>query len=596
MSFIKFFSVFTASQKFRLFILLLFLIFITILEFFSLSMIPLIVKMFFFTSSDFILFNINFEKLFLILPGSDNSIKLIFTTIIIFSIKFFFYIFFTKFEINFYKDLKSHFSNNVFNSYLNRDYLFFLNINSAIITRDIVNESENAVQFVTCSLILCKEILLVLVISFMLILYNPVISVFSLLLVSTITYLFYLSTHRTLKEIATKRIMGIGELYKIINETFSLIKEIKVLAKEEKFFNKFKKTRDYFDKKISERDFIIKLPKIFFEYLAIIAMSSLILYFIYTGKGKEDLLIVLSLVMVAIVRLMPSFNQISGSLAHFGSYKESFSILQNKTFKINALKTSKNNHINYFRDLSQSEIIFEKVYYDYLLEEDNKNLNLNKQLPVIKNVSFEIKKGEFIGIIGKSGSGKSTLINLILGLLTPKHGNIKINNYPDNIGYVPQDIYLTDNTLKANIALAHEDHEINLIKIDEIVKDCELEDFVKDKKCGLDLLLGDRGIKISGGEKQRIGLARALYENKKIIIFDEATSSLDNETERSVMKSIFNISRKKNNKLTIIMIAHRISSLLNCDRVILLEKGSIKDIDNLTNLIKKYPEYKNSNI
>jgi ATP-binding cassette subfamily C protein len=558
-------------------------------------MIPLIVKIFLSNSSDFILFDVNFEKIVSAFPGIDNITKLIFLTIVIFTFKFFLYVFFAKFEVIFYRDLKSHFSNNVFNSYLNRDYLFFLNSNSAIITRNIINESENAVQFVICSLTLCKEILLVFVISLMLILYDPITSSLSLLLILLVTYLFYLFTHRTLSTISTKRIMAIGTLYKIINETFSLIKEIKILAKEKMFFNKFNESRNYFDQQISERDFITKLPKIFFEYLAIIALSSFMLYFIFSGKAKDDLFVILSLVAVAVARLMPSFSQISGSLTHFGSYKESFLILKNETFNFNKLKKTQNNLINYVDNLGNSEIIFNKVSYDYLLDENKKDKNFDSRLPVIKNVSFEIKKGEFIGIIGKSGSGKSTLINLILGLLAPKQGNIKINNSPDKVGYVPQDIYLIDDTLKANIALGYKDDEIDLLRIHEIIKDCELETFVQGKKSGLDLILGDKGIRISGGEKQRVGLARTLYENKNIIIFDEATSSLDSETERSVIKSILNIKKKKES-ITLIMIAHRLASLTNCDRVILLEDGTIKDNDTLVNLVKKYPEYKSFTI
>lgn len=591
----NFLNIFSISLKLRLFILLLFLLFLTILEFFSLSMIPLIVKIFLSNSSDFILFDVNFEKIVSAFPGMDNITKLIFLTIVIFTFKFFLYVFFSKFEVIFYRDLKSHFSNNVFNSYLNRDYLFFLNSNSAIITRNIVNESENAVQFVICSLNLCKEILLVSVISLMLILYDPITSSLSLLLILLVTYLFYLFTHRTLSAISTKRIMAIGALYKIINETFSLIKEIKILAKEKMFFNKFNESRNYFDQQISKRDFITKLPKIFFEYLAIIALSFFMLYFIFSGKAKDDLFVILSLVAVAVVRLMPSFSQISGSLTHFRSYKESYLILKNETFNSNKLKKTHNNLINYVDNLGNSEIIFNKVSYDYSLDENKKDKNFDSRLPVINNVSFEIKKGEFIGIIGKSGSGKSTLINLILGLLAPKQGNIKINNSPDKVGYVPQDIYLIDDTLKANIALGYKDDEIDLLRIHQIIKECELETFVQGKKSGLDLILGDKGIRISGGEKQRVGLARTLYENKNIIIFDEATSSLDSETERTVIKSILNIKKKKES-ITLIMIAHRLTSLTNCDRVILLEDGAIKDIDKLVNLVKKYPEYKSFTI
>jgi len=556
-------------------------------------MIPLIVKIFLSDTQQLVLFNIDFGKIISFFPGSNLTFKLIFMTIAAFSLKFFLYIYFSKYEVHFYRDLKSHFSQKLFTSYVYKNYLFFLNINSSAITRNIVNESENAVQFVVCSIVLLKEILLVSVISFMLILYDPITSILSLILILFITYAFYLFSHKTLKEIATKRIMGIGALYKMINETFSLIKEVKVMEKENYFINKFATIRNFFDQKISQRDFIMKLPKIFFEYVSIMALCSLILYFTYIGKQKSDLFVILSLLTIAIVRLMPSFNQISGSLAHYGSYKESFLILQNEIINTENSTTFKNNKINYSDNSNQElEIKFENVSYDY---GDDKN-DQKQNIPTLKNISFEIRKGEFIGIIGKSGSGKSTLINLILGLLTPKNGQIIINNFRTKIGYVPQDIYLIDDTIKANIALGSETHEIDIPKINQVLRESELESFIRNKKEGIDLILGDRGVKISGGEKQRVGLARALYDDKNIIIFDEATSSLDNQTEQSIMKSIINIKKKQSKSLTIIMIAHRLSSLVNCDKVILLEKGHIKDIDKLEVLMKKFPEYRNSKL
>lgn len=596
MKFKNFFSAFSPNLKLRLIFLFLFLLFLTILEFFSLSTIPLIVKTFLSNSSDLILFDINFQKLFIIFPGKDNITRLIFGTIIIFTIKFFLYLFFFRYEVNFVRDVKSYFSENIFNSYLSRDYLFFLNSNSSIVTRDVINESENASQFVLCCLNLCKEFLLVLVIALVLIMYDPITSMVCIMFLAFFSYLFYLFTHKILHEIAVKRIAGLGALYKIINETFSLIKEIKVSKKENFFYSKFKKSRNYFDQKISERDFIVRLPKAVSEYLSVISLTFLMLYFIYVEKEKDSLFVILSLVVVSIVRLVPSFNQISGSLAHFKSYKESFLILLNETLKFNLSKNSIDNKIKYIEKPNNTEIVFQSVYYDYSLDEKITEKNLTMSLQVIKDVSFVIKKGEFIGVIGKSGSGKSTIINLMLGLLHPKRGSIEINNTPDKIGYVPQDIYLIDDTLKANIALGHEEDEIDLLKINEIIKDCELESFVKNKKKDLNLMLGDKGVKISGGEKQRVSLARTLYNNKNIIIFDEATSSLDNETERSVIESITNIKKKNDSDVTLIMIAHRLSSLKNCDRVILVENGRIKDFDKLENIIKKYPEYENFSI
>ena len=197
-----------------------------------------------------------------------------------------------------------------------------------------------------------------------------------------------------------------------------------------------------------------------------------------------------------------------------------------------------------------------------------------------------------IGIIGRSGAGKSTLVNILLKLLEPQQGEITFESKELTCGYVPQDIFLLDSSIKENIALAQDENSIDKNKLLEIIKKCQLAEFVDTHKKGIDLVLGERGIRISGGEKQRIGLARALYASRNIIILDEATSSLDNQTEESIIQSILNLK----NEITVILIAHRLTSLRYCDRVIYLEEGKIKDEGKLDDLLIKYPDLEKAKI
>ena len=215
------------------------------------------------------------------------------------------------------------------------------------------------------------------------------------------------------------------------------------------------------------------------------------------------------------------------------------------------------------------------------LEIVNLSFNYNTEKPnILKDINLTVKSGDLVGIIGQSGEGKSTLIDLILGLLKPTKGSIIINEYDNyynssswknKIGYVPQNIFLTDDTLKRNIAFGVEDELINENQIYNAINSAQLGDLVKNSNEGIETIVGERGIKLSGGQRQRIGIARALYHNPEILILDEATSSLDVKTEKEVMKSINLLSKSK----TIIIATHRLSTVENVDYLYKVEKGKL---------------------
>lgn len=417
-------------------------------------------------------------------------------------------------------------------------------------------------------------------IGFLLVIFDPIISLIGISITSLFVLIFYLKTDKKLKNIASFRVKLFGEIFKHVIETFSIIKEIKIYSKQNFFINKFTTIRSNLETFLFKRDFLIKLPKIVFEFLAVSLIIFLIVVFLILDKNTSELFTLLSLMAVAVVRLLPSFNQLSISLTHFGSYKISFEILA-REIEIYFLKKKNENNINKNKLLLESkfsipEILIENIYFNY---DENKDAGL-------KDISLSIKKGEMIGIIGRSGAGKSTLVNIMLKLLEPKRGKVLFKEEESSCGYVPQDIFLLDSSLKKNIALGQIENEIDEKKLMDVIKKCELENFIKMHKKGVDLILGERGIRISGGEKQRIGLARTLYSEKKIIILDEATSALDNKTEKSIMDSIL----KLKNELTIIIVAHRLSTLQHCDRVIYLENGYIKDQGKLDYLLKKYQD------
>ena len=221
---------------------------------------------------------------------------------------------------------------------------------------------------------------------------------------------------------------------------------------------------------------------------------------------------------------------------------------------------------------------------DFIIEFENVDFSYNdKKNLVLKKLKFNIQKGQCIGIIGESGSGKSTLVDILLGLFVPTNGDVLFNGesiflnpsiWRKNIGYVPQQSILIDDSIKKNIAFGEIDEKINTSKIIECLKEVQLFEFVNNLEHGMDTFVGEKGVKISGGQRQRIAIARALYNDPKILIFDEATSSLDKNTEEKIMKSIYSFKKSR----TLIIISHRITSLINCDLWYEIIKGSIREV------------------
>jgi ATP-binding cassette subfamily C protein len=583
-------TILTFDHKIRLFFLFVTMILITILEFLSLGSLPLVLKIIVSPAAELTYYDIDFKKILNTLPGATATENILYLMILIFSIKFITYLIYIKHEVNLTRDLKTFFSIKFYNLYLNLNYSYLLNINTATLIRNTITESDSSVQYIISILNLIKEILLVTVVFSLLIFYEPFISLISIILVLLFTLAFYSITNNYIKFLAEKKIILFTKLIKIVNETFSLIKELIVFKKKIFFYKNFTINRTVLDQQTSEREFVVRLPKIVFEYIAIL-ITAIIMFYFYYQKNIESWLPFISLFVIALIRLTPSFNQISTLLINFRTNKASFEIFRRQFDITKNLKVLNKNYIKYnFKNKNKNEIIFKNIFFDYSKKKNN-YLKEDLKTVTLKNISFKIKKGEFLGIIGKSGSGKSTLVSLILGLLNPIKGKIIINNKSSKVGYVPQDTYLLDDTIKTNITLGHYDNEVNIDDLNSAIKDCELEDLIKQNIRGINTIVGDKGMKLSGGEKQRIGLARTLYENKDIIILDEATSALDSQTENKIMRAILYIHKKK--KKTIIMIAHRLSSLKNCNRVILLDGGEIKAIDTLKNLLKKFPSYKN---
>jgi ABC-type multidrug transport system fused ATPase/permease subunit len=349
-------------------------------------------------------------------------------------------------------------------------------------------------------------------------------------------------------------------------------KDVKILDREEDLIhqvdkNLFKATGIY-----QIIQFITGLPRFFFEILIVFTFSIVVFVMIGIEKNMVNIIQYLGVFALASFRIVPGVSRILTSLQHMKYAVPSVEIL------IKEFHSNDHTHVkrNYHPEDQGISVKFQKKI-------DLTNLSFS--YPVRKEFSLSkltmtVKKGEFIGIIGETGSGKSTLINLIIGLLKPSEGKVEVDglninsNLPEwhkKIGYVPQSVYLTDDTIRKNIAFGLREDNIDEDLIKQAVEKANLDEFLKNLPNRLDTIVGEKGIRLSGGQQQRIGIARALYRDPEILILDEATSSLDQLTEKKIMESIQYLKRKK----TLIVVTHRLITVKNCDKVFFIDNGKI---------------------
>ena len=355
-----------------------------------------------------------------------------------------------------------------------------------------------------------------------------------------------------------------AEMGKWVNQGFSSIKETKVMQRESFFTEEFYKAYSKFTDSMREYQFIQRIPRAIIELTAIGGILLLIAVKMALKSDPDTLIASLGVLALAAVRVMPSlnrvvslFNDIKFHMPLFNElYDDLMVVKRNKDFAERKIIKAAAERMQF-----NDEISVEKLSFAYPSKADK---------DVLRNVSFKIPKGSFCGIVGPSGAGKTTFVDILLGLLPPKEGAIYVDGndiykntsgWLNNIAYVPQTIYLIDGSIRENVAFGHTEDDIDDQKVERVLKMAELYDFVQSLPDGSRSRVGDRGSKLSGGQKQRIGIARALYNEPAVLVLDEATSALDNETERQITDTIL----KLKGKITIISIAHRLSTLEECD-------------------------------
>ncbi len=453
--------------------------------------------------------------------------------------------------------------------YLDQPYAWFLNRHSANLGKTILSEVQQVIggglsPFMN---LIATSVVAIAIIT-LLVITDPKLA-FLVGFVLSLAYglIFYL-TRRYLNQNGKERLKNNQLRFTAVSEAFGAAKEVKVGGLEQIYSKRFSEPSKIVARNLASAASISQLPRFFLEAIAFGGILLLILFMMGKSGSLNTVLPIISLYVFAGYRLMPAIQQIYSSFSQLIVVKPSLDELYNDLKNLKPTKLTDNQEILPF----YKKITLKNIHYNYP----------NSLRTALKDITIDIKAKTTIGLVGPTGSGKTTTVDIILGLLEPQKGSLEVDgkvinkknsrSWQRSIGYVPQQIYLSDDTIAANIAFGVNPRNINHKRIETVSKIANLHNFVVEELSDkYETKIGERGVRLSGGQRQRIGIARALYHNPKVLVLDEATSALDNETEEAVMDAVNNL----NKDITIVLIAHRLNTVKNCDIIFKLERGQL---------------------
>ena len=559
----QFLQILTKKQFNSLILIFVLMFIIAFLETFTLTAILPILSTFTNQSTEINLINEYLEKY----KGDNiqNDFIVISCLILIasFLLKNIFLYIHTKFVAGFMGHLSLDQQRKTFESYLSTSYLEIKDKSSAEILRDISLESKLITgQYISPFLTLCLNLLTITFIMVFLLIYNTKVTISLIIVLSSFFYLFnYLFKEKLEKYGVLRQSLNLSILQSI-KDTFDGLRELMIYKKKRVFLENFRKQSIKFTNVNIRRSIISVLPKLFAESLIFTTFMLAIVFFISNGYPLSKIVAIISVYALAGFRILPIFLSAVASYQRLNYAKSAVDLINKVTSKSNNInKKLLNNKVTF-----KNEILFENIFFSY----EKENL-------IFKDFSLNIKKNSFTGVSGLSGSGKSTFVDLLIGLIEPQKGKIlvdgisikKLNdNYMDLFSYVQQKVYLFNSSILKNITFEDDISEVNMDRLNYTLKFCELEKMVEDSIHGLNTNLGEFGSNISGGQLQRVGLARAIYKDSEIILLDEPLSNVDAKTKDLILDKLIELKVNK----TMIYISHDFSDLTKCDSIIELKK------------------------
>ncbi len=457
-------------------------------------------------------------------------------------------------------------------NYLRRGYEYYLSADTAVVQRNITSDVNNMYALILALLQLMSDG----VVSLFIVCYCLSKSGMMTILLAVVLVALMAVIKKVLKPIMYKAGKDNQDyysgLFKWISQTVQGIKEVKVAGKEQYFVREYHKCGKGYVDAVQKYSLYNNIPKLLIETACVAVMMGYMIFLTLAGRSTGDMLEILSTLAAAAFVLLPCVNRINNQINSMAYFEPFFMGVS---------------------DNLQDEITGEKVDMSFAAEDEEKlpvreSIELkgityaypNTDKLIFDHADMTIPIGSSVGIVGTSGAGKSTIVDILLGLLEVREGSIHADgvdvrtNYRrwlKNIGYIPQTIFMLDDTIRKNVAFGVPEDKIDEERLWEVLKEAQLDEFVKSLPEGVDTGIGERGIRLSGGQRQRIGIARALYHDPEVLVLDEATSALDNDTEKAIMEAINRLHGRK----TLIIIAHRLQTIEQCDMVYRVEDGRI---------------------
>ncbi|AXI10770.1 ABC transporter ATP-binding protein [Oceanobacillus zhaokaii] len=470
-------------------------------------------------------------------------------------------------------------SRDLFKEYLTKPYIFHLQRNTADLLRNVNGEVSRVFQGIVISgFQLLTEILVIICISILLFVTAPAAMITASILLGGSVFLFFKLQRNKIDQLGVEQQKVSSAMIKWVNQGLGASKEVKVSGKEAFFIKSYEEQSQINGNNIRYMKMLEVIPRYFIETLIMAIVLIVMLIIILQGTNATQLISTMALFAMAAIRLMPSINRVVALITTMRYSLPALNVVYEDLFMnkedmpiLNKIPMVINKGPKAFHDSIQlNEISFRYP---------------NQKEYAVKDVSLTIPIGQSVAFIGESGAGKTTLVDIILGLFHPEKGSVLVDGknihdqkslWQQKIGYIPQSIFLSDDTIRGNVAFGINSEQIDDSEVWRALEQAQLKQFVEGLPDKLETTVGERGVRLSGGQRQRIGIARALYHNPEILFMDEATSALDNETEKEIMKAIDGLKGEK----TLIIIAHRLSTIENCDIVFKINKGQLASVNN----------------
>lgn len=501
-----------------------------------------------------------------ITTGNQLIVAISICVILLYIIKNAYLIILSVVRVKYASHVRVELSVRVMRAYMKRNYEYFVNMKTADLIRGVGYDCSGVYEVIFQSIKIFTESFTLTCICIFII-YTDAVMAFGIIIILGLTLLGLISAFRKkMKRLGEEIRVLASESNRFLFEAFQGIKDVFIFKGRRYYINQYEKFYGMQQKIDADKTASAESPTYFIEAVSVTGLILIVCLKLLTGTDANTFIPQLAAFAVAAFRVLPSIGKISSSFNQFVFMCPTVTAVYDNLKAYERYEQQKSG-----LEINESvtdtlpfdkEIKIKGLYWKYE----------NSEKYVLKNLNLVIPKGSAIGLIGQSGAGKSTLADILLGLLVPKEGVLTVDGvdilqhldqWRNTISYVPQTVFLRDDTIKNNIAFGIEKGEIEDEKVTQALKEAQMEDVVKELPEGVDTYMGERGIRFSGGQKQRVAIARALYNEPDILVLDEATAALDNETETAVMEAVDALHGHK----TLIIVAHRLSTIRKCDKI-----------------------------